>query len=1091
MKPCNDPQSPYNSFLVCASAGSGKTYQLTQRFLKLVAVHTPVQNILAITFTNKAAGEMHERIIRLASEFMVDAEKRAEFDRAMTIFYRENGMPQGAPKPLSAQETAQKVLGSTQALNIKTIDSLFWQWLRKFGGELEGIENGQTLQLMEVKDDEVFVDLAFDRTWGEVLRNENFAVALDYLDRRNLFDLKRVVQTLTRHDSLLWFCAKKGMGYNGLSLDSDYDVSEQELLDGIAEDLREILQSLKSKNRDLMMQNLAERNLAGLQATGVVKKSELSLNESTIRGVKAKFEDKVARINETLRGYENYQKTAKLNLLGRILQSMFQAYNDAKTEIKSRKGMIDFGDLVKGCYDLYSNPSYIGARYLIQRNIDHILIDEFQDTSALQWAVFREICTEILAGSGSEKSSGSPSTVFVVGDEKQSIYGFREADYKLLGQAGEELASSGLTTVSLSANYRSSKIILDYVNRFFLNRWSEFPEHVPGVASAAKIGGIWLSDAFSADNRIESQKAEARYIAWFLKEKVEGNVPLRVWENREQAERRMGYSDCLILYRASTHLGIVEEALTNAGVPFTKDQGEGLFQIQDVKDLLSLIRWLAYPRDVQSLTEFLKSRWLRIPDDKLIAALKETRSNAKAWEEILQKVGAAEWLMFARTKSQKTFFELIADLLAELGLVKNSKANAFPWCDVWNNFLFQTISRRQITDMRELSAVLDDAAEYETIPVNSGSGNEVTLMSIHKAKGLEYPLVCLIDTHETWEKRDNYWLKWGENGSESVSYIGTQSEWPKDDFAFDRLVGQSASEMRKENERLLYVALTRAKHYLVITGSERKKQQSKQGYLADLKQALVELGGMPANLGGQESVVLTEDVSELEMTEASLGQEYRARSSEPSSPAGSASGIPSEIIHPYPTEIRFVNPHKEAKLEAETTQKTAGVQDALWKTFGRHIGQLIHRGLELRVQNRPFKAREFWDSLLKRNDASENGFELAQDLLDGVLSSPRWLDLWQDAVNIWPEMTCCERRGDQIVRGSMDLLIEKANGDLWIVDYKTAVMPSNLTPKEFVLAKRYFDQLAHYSLIVQGMYPGRTVKSCVYLTVPNVAVFLS
>ncbi len=483
-----DPQNPYRSYVVRASAGSGKTYQLSQRFLSLVAAGSAPSSILTLTFTRKAAAEMRERILESAVHLLRDAEAAASFDQKLLDFYRSSSFSQSAPEPpRSAKATAEAILSATQSLRISTIDSLLLEWLRKFPFEAsssEGFRVPTPFDLIKPKEQQILHRKAWYAT-VEAIKNDALLKQLwaEESQQMDLLELEKRIEELAKHQSYLWLLRQIKASTKGSLLvphpvpESFEDLGPKGFLKEIRQDLARVCELLSGAKATEAREALAALDMERLTELRVLTKT-WEVHGGTFRKPKRdSVEAEIEGIQTASRLLRAYASRKRLNGQGLLLVAVYQIYERELEQRKHEEGKLGFGDLIKGAFHLFQKPEAAGVRYLLHRSIRHLLLDEFQDTSILQWTMFRSMCEEMLSGQGIEDSQALSSTIFVVGDAKQSIYGFREAEAEVLDEAASYLMEREAHDIQLSASYRTAPTILELVNKIFEKEWPNFPLH--------------------------------------------------------------------------------------------------------------------------------------------------------------------------------------------------------------------------------------------------------------------------------------------------------------------------------------------------------------------------------------------------------------------------------------------------------------------------------------------------------------------------------------------------------------------------------------------------------------------------------------
>jgi ATP-dependent helicase/nuclease subunit A len=1096
----SNPQNPYRSFVVRASAGSGKTWQLSRRFLQLVAAGAHPGSILTVTFTRKAAAEMRERILDSAAQLLMDDALRLSFEKDLLAFYQDMDRAEPGrklPPPRGAEAAARLILASTQSLRIATIDSIFLEWIRKFpfeasaGGSLR-IPTG--FDLLSQRGEERLLSKAWSSLIKEAQQQgllQEWGVHLS--EDFHLLDVHNRIKELSRHESFLWLVEKQA---NAVYLQHPLpEVLQSNFLATVQSALREIAWQLPPDRMSQALAAIESHDLEQLQELRILK-GDGTVHGGTFRGKKKEM---LAHVIETVdRAALDFlaeQKKNQLNTRGSLLFQIYQLFDAERRRGKEQNRSLAFTDLIKGGYHLFSEAEAAGIRFLLHRSIHHLLLDEFQDTSILQWTVFRAMATEMLAGKGLETKDHLPPSVFIVGDAKQSIYGFREAEALILDEAAHHLSQRSAAAINLSVSYRTSPLLLDLVNRVFCDRMRDFPEHrtaedpksgnvvVPGPASVTVVPLFTKSENFE-----DPVQAEAQFLAEQLAEWIHGPRPKMIFDKKLKGLRSLEARDCAVLYRASTQARIYAEALRSAGFAVRMEEGQSFFERLEIRDLVALCRTMANPSDTLSLIELLKSPLLGIPDTLLLEGLHRIPGRKDESREGRHQM-LLEWLVErgqtmagrlleaqARRQIQRPAL-FLQDWMQAIDFPQRyaaafgeeegalAQANGARFAEL----LFEMESAG-IYDWYPLLDRLDQLSAEKAIGLAEVSSDAVQLMTIHKSKGLEFPLVMLVGTGEEWDRTDPYWAKVKDHScGTGVFYVGRKTDQPQGDSHMEGIHHQLLQESTAENLRLLYVALTRAQYCLVISGHQRRAQKPEDHCFHSLIHRAAE------SLGAAVKSRCHHEVLELS-TEGCLAPDTPLVRAE-------ARGIQNFWTLPAQRgrgrdEIRTLAPARLLQESGPHSHREA-------HPFATSFGSFVHMGLEAELKRLQFHAEDVWMSLRGAHPFTEYkaALGMAQSKLEKILHSSLWKALIADSVQTCAEMPVAFVKDRQLVRGVIDLLLTKPDGSLLIVDYKTIadIRPGqNFEP--LIAEKKYDQQLALYAEAVRRLNPGKVVRAALLFT---------
>ena len=597
--------------------------------------------------------------------------------------------------------------------------------------------------------------------------------------------------------------------------------------------------------------------------------------------LKVMSEDEIAHLQDewagladvlvTLKKRSHDREVLRLNealvMIGNACLEHYQA-------IKADRRTLDFSDLEWHAWRLLTrseHADYLHAR--IDARYRHILIDEFQDTNPLQWQIVRAW----LEAYGEDHQRPS---VFIVGDPKQSIYRFRRAEPRVFESARSMLRAQGATDLSTSLTYRNGKSIVDALNQAMHGN----ALYRPQATRSETEGAVWRLPLVEATVPGMEAAEEGR----MLRDPLQV-FPLEEDDLRRQQEgflvgsalqqaRRLPdgairrWSDMMILVRSRTHLIAYERGLRDAGIPFVSSRSGGLLDALEVTDVIALLRWLTLPSDNLALAQVLKSPIAGASDEDLIFLA--SAGEGSWWQRLVQchqQDGSDEV-----GDGQREAGHEANDIVAQPGLLSPALIRILPLLRDWqiasthlpvHDLLDKIIHQGQLmqayaasvpASMRaqvlgNLNAFVAlsleiDAGRYPSIArfidklrrLQRGSDQEapdeadidasadaVRIMTIHGAKGLEAEVVVLMGGNHSDSSRDN---------------LGVLCDWPQDapgpthfsvfgktasrGYARESLFLQEESFRLQENWNLLYVAATRAKSLLVISGIHSGKEDA-------------------------------------------------------------------------------------------------------------------------------------------------------------------------------------------------------------------------------------------------------------------------
>jgi len=765
-----------------AGAGTGKTSVLTERFLHLhVRREVPLGKILAITFTEKAATEMRERI----SEEL-----------------------QASGRLDSLREISHAPIG--------TIDSFCYRLLREYP-EAGGVEpSAEILDPVEAEEweEEVWCDL-LGRWWEE--RREDLLLLFQEIawnhgaryaggiDPSPILRFVRAVRT-----------AGRGVEEVSFAFDSDAALARLEREGGAFwEELAELEgRDLPPKTKEKVAALLAVREADIRSAEG--REKVHAARRAVSRSVAKDAKPAVGAAIDLLEGWIAIAREEELAGAREILGDLAVDFHRAFQERKKREGAVDFLDVEEGALRVLQVERI--AREVRSR-FRYLLLDECQDTNELQLQIVRAL--------------RNPGRFLAVGDAKQSIYAFRDADVTAFLRLSDSLPPT-TRRVPLDENFRSRPPILQFANALFPKLWDEnkamsvaYEELVPSGEKEFPPKEEPSVEFLEVErgNIAAARSAEARHLA------------ARLRRIREEGLDGLEYRDMALLFRSTTDMGLYEQALRDRGIPTSVAAGRGFFQTQEVTDALVALGLLQDPCDDLSLAAVLRSPFAGLEDEDLAALLIRPRPRGESlWDRIRSGEGVEGlslagkerldrfvWLLheLRLLRGRAAPWRLLDRLVRETGYIDSllllpdglrRRANVRKLIDIARGIeergelsLPESISalhRYRYTRLRERESAVDEERDA------------VRLLTIHGAKGMGFPLVAVVDLGRSSTHSHPPLLYQKERGV-GIRRRG-ESELPD---AYAEIRKEEDGLRKAEETRLLYVALTRAKRHLILSGS--------------------------------------------------------------------------------------------------------------------------------------------------------------------------------------------------------------------------------------------------------------------------------
>ncbi len=849
--------NPNFSVWVNASAGTGKTKILIDRVLRLLLENK--RNILCLTFTNAAANEMENRIHSILSKWAICSESELIMDLEQLDFFPMSSqcVTLGSQHPyLSSQcvtlgsrknkdylTRARRLFSELEnlGLTIQTIHAFCYKLISSFPIEA-GIAPNCTLSECKELHSIIF---------NKVLHNETVQDSINFIateiDENKLRDL------------LYTLCVKRSMSANDskyikdkLSAPDEIHDLQSETIEHVGR-LAEILSEGSKRDQsyseilystvipagirkkrtsvsysddtgikwnDTKIENLAK---VFLKSESHEKKSISSI---ATKSILEKFKDAEQTIESVqnvvfthirdMNSYQIFKRTS--SLLG-----VFKVYVDLYNSEKSKNALLDYNDIINLATNLLSNPNYKDwILFNLDQKIDHILVDEAQDNSISQWKIITNLCDEFFAGNDEKR------TLFVVGDVKQSIYRFQGANPHLFNYMQQyfHTKTGGRDWIScqLEKSFRSTPEVLMLVDRIFNNFRAEISfndneiKHVPHRENDQGYIEIW-----PALPRRKEKEQQALQIPLTCKEGytiadrlLAQTIANRIhnWLNEGRIlvakDRHIEPRDIMVLVRQRNVLvDYIISELKKANVPVV---GRDYFRIMDyiaVQDLIALAEFLLLQANDLALANALKSPLFNFTEDDLFNIAYDRKEHS-LWERLQDYHGVIyselNYLInLSYAESPLTLFTHILrtgkkKFAARLGL------ECFEVLDEFMNLVLQF-------ENPSLQAFVQWIKENNPEIKNDmqSERNAVRIMTIHKSKGLQAPIVFLVDTNTV------------PRNSESIIFDGTEVPFwcGKNNNAYcDQVKREKKLEDYNEYLRLLYVALTRAEDELYILSKE-------------------------------------------------------------------------------------------------------------------------------------------------------------------------------------------------------------------------------------------------------------------------------
>ncbi len=1121
-----EASDPARSVWVGASAGTGKTKVLIDRVLRLMLPRnsgepaTPPGKILCLTFTKTAAAEMSNRIYESLSKWSVmsDADLHAALENLIGV----------APTDVVAQEARRlfaRVLDTPGGLKIMTLHSFCQSVLKRFP-----IEAGLPphFELMDEQDAVEYLtrclrsisDETRDSPSAPLARAFNeLALHLDEAAMsalmKEIMSKRSLLTEIFKHQGDAEGRAEKTISalYRHLHLDekaTEDDVIARACQTPHGEELKKALRVLLNGSKadqgkaDYMQPWLEQpEHRAELFNTYCraffTQAGEIAKKMATNATVEAYPDilNVMQREAERLDGFLKKLRAVRLAKINSALLTVASAMVGRYTQYKRFRDRLDFDDLIiKACELLSAENMVPWVLYKLDEGIDHILVDEAQDTSRNQWRVVQALSDEFFAGRGAHEDV--LRTLFVVGDEKQSIFSFQGADpdefarmQAFFGERVLEIQTGW--EVFLEYSFRSTRAVLEVVDGVFKDTAARKGVaerdvlHLPWRKGQAGVVELWPlikaekkedGQAWRMPVDIDAGDNAAARLAEKIATTIKGWIDAK--ETLPARSRPIRAGDILILVQSRN--AIVQwlmRALKSHDVPVAGVDRMMLTQEIAVMDLLALAHFALLPSDDLTLAGLMKSPLVGLAEEELFD-LSYARSGS-LWDSVRKKkpelaAWLQGWVGKAGTATPYAFFAEVLGTPCFADKISGRRAFygrlGYDIQDALDEFLNSCLHYEQ-SHTPSLQKFTDWFARGETEikrEQDPGKADQVRIMTVHASKGLQAPIVFLPDTvrrpEDSPKGRIN--MIWPEDEKDVLLWA------PRREFHDPVFSERRAGALAKQDEeyrRLLYVALTRAEDRLYVCGFLGKRMKEAR---PDCWYSLVE-AAFP------ESATDASAGDDAEIRRIEYGQEvapmimHAAKNAEADGDAARAP-LPDWVGRALPEEPQPVQPLAPSRPDDDEPAVKGPLTADDGGRFGRGI--IVHRILEILPQ----LPAEKWEKTIRQylaRPALEMPVAVRESLAAEILAVLRH----QEFARIFgagsrAEVPVVGLKGSKILSGQMDRMCV-TNDEVLIIDYKTNRPPPQKAEDVPVI---YLKQMAAYRSVIQNIYPRHAIKCALLWT---------
>ncbi len=1088
---------PKNSVWVMASAGSGKTKVLTDRILRLLLEDVAPHKILCLTYTKVASIEMQERLNQELQNWIICSDGEL-FEKLSNLTGRK---PENHTLS-KARGLLIKNLDAELKIKIQTIHSFCQSILKSFPFEakipinfelLEEnkarilLKNSQKNVLQNAFNDKKLHDLVFKI--NSKTSDENFTSLVSNMlqnkDKINFIkhkycDIDNAIKEICKKFDIYF----EDNNFSEISLKifenfiKNLNLSQlinftQELAKSSSKNDLKYYENIKKFTEKPIIENFEFLNNGFFTIENSPRKFSKKIDDNFANHIN-EFRNSISVFNQQYQAFITIENSANLIKIVMAILDDFQ-------KIKIENCYLDYGDLINIANQILENPEFCEwIKLKMDSSFDHILIDEAQDTNPIQWSIIKSLTEDFFSG---ESSSEQSRSIFVVGDEKQSIMGFQGADInqtKLFHDYFSQKSNYKLQNIDLNTSFRSGVNILKLVDEVFnskscehklskaLCKIGEYVNHQSFRQTAGYVE-IWQNEEIFDEeksyqlainenseniqaedlnsnqnyskNKIKSSKKNTFDFSWkvdFSNQNVDNSKDItakyiakkiRKWIDEKRLikdkNRVINYGDIMILVRNRKN-GFIEKLSQNFNrleIPFISVGKIKFSENLLIQDFLNLAKFALLPSDCFNLACLLKSPFFNVSEDELFEFCKiKNNQHQNLWSTLKSSKYYNSLENIINLSKNNDVFEFFFKILNdEQNQINIASRFTAQGLEIINNFLFICLDFNQKNSIN-LQNFIEFVEKIDPeITLNSTETNQIKITTIHSSKGLQAPIVIMPDCLYAYSNQlDN---------KEKILWFEDFPLWINKDSKINSLIKEISdnkiSENYEEHLRLLYVALTRAEDEIYIGGLNGKKDEK----------CWYEI----INKINNENFFKTkfEDVKNVPLTK----------------------NITTKILLKN-SDFNFVNKNSNYAFSI--------INQAL------STGEVLHKLLEIIGKN--YKMPKIWlknliNNFLKNstNLSSSNQQNILQ-IIENFLDSKLFLEIFE--LDFDGKILCEHEIYHQQKNLRIDLIKETKN-EILIIDYKSdETLPNKVSAQ-------YFEQLNLYKTALQKLYPNYKIKCAI------------
>jgi len=1089
------------NIVVTAGAGTGKTRVLVERYLDiLINEDVDIKNVLAITFTNKAAAEMLERVAQKLDDRLSQIDNSYQRKKITNLrnrlssayistihsfcmrLLKEFPIEAGLDPDFSQMNDIQSDLLIEEAIKVEmeVIDSEESQWIEMF--RLYDFENIKKMMRFSLQHRYEMIEIC--RRYGEYSVEEIYKkLEKLYLNLVNsAFDEDYLQQIIILVESIF----KNDQG----------NAQNSEKAKPILKALEDFIQTKQVRNSEFWnnLFKLTRIFTAENKGTPYKNLSQLGTNEAWDKQTASFLLELSKVINPIYQWQETNPATPPDDIDRLVLTQMknfyqlYQRLEQRYTNIKLDRALVDYDDLQLFVLKLLKENEEI--RNKVANQFKYIMVDEFQDTNRLQWELIS------LLGKINENK------FFIVGDPKQSIYGFRNADVRVFNKVKEQLggneeSTSNGKTIVFEESFRFTKNLCEFINYVFTgilkdssdNKWEVGYEALHTKREDSRKGKV----EFALLDESENGKNQAEFITTKIHQFIQKD--------------KYKYGDIAVLLRTRNHLTEVEENLRLTNIPFKTIGGIGFYQKQEIYDVYHIIRFLINPSDDLSLIGILRSPFANISDEALFF-LAFTDREQPYWQKIqnckeiknLPKDDLQRLLIFKeranRWLNRRDRTEL-SGLLEEI--FNDSYYRSTMSADINGDQILANLDKiiknasdhekgknESLPEFAEsLKRLINEQVQEGEAQVDLEDETTVKIMTIHQAKGLEFPVVFVpyLEQKLNTNLRDNYFFdeEFGLAGKVKKRYMFQNETY----YLLDLLSNNQRQKELAELKRLIYVGCTRARDSLVLSATTKGLKVPIDTPLAWLMEALdlspddlqegesqlihdakcKILTGYESTISKDESqnILVRDSINKLRNTlnkisdKTELPATLRTITDEPRGEIFSATQLMTFI---QDREEYFKRYHLGFFEGDYNRLVSSNSEEDIFLLKGKIIHRYMENFPREDIENLLFKFDVYDEKLI-----SEFKRELNEQI--EIISKSKILADKLSTKESKNEISITMRLGTYFLTGTLDKIYRNESGIWEILDYKTNKISKDQVQQT---TERYQTQIEVYALLLSGVF---------------------